>query len=96
MDLISLIVATRDDFGKPSAVKRGRNPKFPYVPIIDFSTEYETRTEQIRGFAFIDRKQAIAHATKTIEFRRNELEKKLRDPRYRALRKSYNLPEELP
>lgn len=91
-------VAAAQDFGKASAAKRGRNPEYPYVPIIDYghSRVATSKTQQIRGYAFPDRALALAHAEKTIEFRRSELVKRLKEPRYRALRESFGLPAEVP
>jgi hypothetical protein len=50
-----------------TAAKTGRNPKFPYVPVI--RTSYSTgvdRTSVIRGYAFGTRAEAIAFAQKRI------------------------------
>lgn len=87
-------------FGKASAAKRGRNPRFPYVPIIDFGEQetgqYRTRTEQIRRKAFEDRDKAVAHAQRVIDWRQADMRRKLCEPRYRAFRRQHGLPEELP
>ncbi len=93
--LIDAIVAA-EQFGRASAAKRGRNPSFPYVPVIDHSDERRTRTEQILGKAFATRSEAIEYATKVIEHRRETLYINLLDPRYRALRSSYGLFCDLP
>lgn len=93
---IQAIVEAKD-FGKPSAAKRGRNPAFPFVPVIDHGEQtqgvHRTRTEQIMGKAFPDREQAIAHAARVIEARKAKLVSDLAEPRMRALRKSYGLQE---
>lgn len=80
------------DHGKPTAVKRGRNPRWPYVPVID----HGTHTEQIVKRAFATRDEAIACAARVIEGRAADLARKLADPRYRALREQYGLPREIP
>jgi hypothetical protein len=48
---------------KPTAAKRGRNPRFPYVPIIQDGS----RTSQIRGFAFATRDEALTFAARHID-----------------------------
>jgi hypothetical protein len=82
---------------RAAAVKRGRNPKFPYVPIIDYGEQkigvHSTRTEQIIGKAFCTREEAIAYADRVIVAREEELARKLADPRYRALRQQYGIIE---
>lgn len=80
------------DFGKPTAEKRGRSSDLPYVPVID----HGDRTEQIKGFAFPDRAAAIEHAAKTIALRRAYLFQQLKEPRLRALRQSHGLPADIP
>lgn len=56
-----------------SAARRGRNPKFPYVPIV---VHYSHRigfaipkrwTKQIRGKAYADRNDAVAYAQRYID-----------------------------
>jgi hypothetical protein len=84
-------IAAAVDCGRISAAKRGRNPKFPYVPVIDFGT----RTEQVRCLAYVTREEALAAAAATIQARRNDLRQKLMDPRYRALREQYGLPRDI-
>lgn len=86
------VVVDGQDFGKPTAEKRGRTSDLPYVPVID----HGDRTEQIKGFAFPDRTAAIEHAAKTIAFRRAYLFQQLKEPRLRALRKSHGLPADIP
>ena len=86
-------------FGQPSAVKRGRNPKWPHVPIIDYGEQkigvQRTHTEQIMGKAFATREEAVAHAAKVIEARREDLRQKLHRPEMRALREHHGLPREI-
>ena len=85
-------------FGVASAAKRGRNPKFPYVPVIDHGWQdrgvHRTRTEQILGKAFETRDQAVDYAARVIIGRREELRTRLAKPNLRALRESYGLPRE--
>lgn len=86
-------------FGKPSAAKRGRNPRWPYVPIIDFGEQptgiHRTRTEQIRGRAFAEREEAVAYAGRVIAARKADMERKLAEPRYRAMREQFGLPRDI-
>jgi hypothetical protein len=85
------------NFGKPRARKDGRNPAFPYVPIINYGRQLigrsMTRTEQIRGKAFETPEQAAEYAGKIIEARKLDLAAKLADPRYRALRDKYGIAQ---
>jgi hypothetical protein len=87
---IAAIVAAAD-FGKPTAVKRGRNPAWPYVPIVD----HGRHTEQLLALAFVTRAEAIAAASATIQARRDHLARQLAEPRMRALRQSHGLPREI-
>lgn len=84
-------IALTLDYGQPSAAKRGRNPNFPYVPVIDFGS----RTEQVRGLAYVTREEAVNSAFATIMARRNDLRQKLMEPRYRALREQHGLPRDI-
>ena len=88
----------RTNTNKASAAKRGRNPKFPYVPVITFDQlagRDSARSEQIRGRAFATREEAVAYAQKALDLRAADLAKKLADPRYRALREQHGLPREI-
>jgi hypothetical protein len=82
---------------RASAAKRGRNPAFPYVPVIDYGEQkigvHRTRTEQIRARAFATREEAVAYAERVIAAREQELTRKLADPRHRALRQQYGVIE---
>lgn len=55
-----------------SFAKRGRNPRFPFVPIVKHHAHPpgfavpKDWTYQIRGFAFTTREEAIAYAQKYI------------------------------
>ncbi len=93
-DLITRILAT-ERWGQPSAAKRGRNPAFPYVPVIDHGEQetgvHRTRTEQLLDRAFATREQAIEYAARVIEARKQQLTRKLADPRYRVLRRQYGM-----
>lgn len=86
----------KHNFGIACAMKRGRNPLFPYVPVIDYGEQFvgvhRTRTEQIRGRAYKTKEEAIAVAEYVISLRKVTLVANLSDPRYRALRVSYGLP----
>lgn len=93
--------AARHEFGKPSAQKRGRNPRFPYVPVILHdatvgSHRTEVRQEQILAKAFVTRDEAVAHAADVIEQRRRSLIERLGEQRMRALREDHGLERELP
>jgi hypothetical protein len=99
-EMIAEAVAAAD-FGKASARKAGRDPRWPYVPIIDWSEQFAReggfqQTEQIRGLAYATREEAVAVAEEHIERGRRTLESQLWQPRYRALRQHHGLPRELP
>jgi hypothetical protein len=91
-------------WGKASAAKRGRNPSWPFVPVIDHTilhpqagdTLLRQRTENAcRGVAFATREEAVAKAQQVIDARKVHLASQLADPRYRALRVSHGLPSEI-
>jgi hypothetical protein len=52
-----------------SATKTGRNPKFPFVPVVVLRDATRDRAQQVRGFAFATRAEAVAFAEKTIAHR---------------------------
>lgn len=79
------------DFGTATAQKRGRNPRWPYVPVI-IHTGYQ---QQICGLAFATRDEAVACGERHIAGLRAGLRQKLLEPRYRALREQYGLPQEM-
>lgn len=81
------------DLGVASAVKRGRNPDFPYVPIC----VYGHRTQNpIRKRAFATREEAVAAAQNSIDHLRAMYAAHMKEARYRALREYYGLPREMP
>jgi len=98
MQLLDKIIAERN-FGRPSAVKRGRNPQWPYVPIVDHGEQttgvHRTRTEQIKAKAFAARENAISYAAAVIDARRIAFRRDLLEPGHRALREQYGLPAEI-
>lgn len=85
------------DFGKPGAVKRGRSPARPYVPLrlLTPGPGRVAKTIQIRGLAFATRAEALASAAGYIERLREHLREQLLSVGCRALRRSMGLPEEL-
>ena len=92
-------VVERANFGKPSAAKRGRWKDLPYVPVVDFGERkigvHVTHTKQLMGLAFATRDEAVSSAETYIARERKMLAKKLAEPRYRALRLQYGLPQEI-
>lgn len=89
-------VADALDLGTASARKTGRNPTWPYVPVI-ISTHYGRKTQsQLTKVAFATRNEALEHAQRHLDTVRADIAGKLADPRYRALREQYGLPRELP
>lgn len=87
-------------FGRPTAAKRGRNPRFPWVPVVDYGPQDTgvdtTRTWQIPARAFATRNEAVRCAAEYIAAGRDRLERDLQHPRMRALREQHGLPRELP
>lgn len=90
----------RAEAGTPDAAKRGRNPVFPYVPIINHTETLKggatrNRTEQVRGFAYITRDEAVQKAQAVIDGRVEYFKRKIDERGARALREQYGLPREL-
>lgn len=79
------------DHGTASSAKRGRNPRFPFVPIIKYSERGAVKTRQIRGKAFATADEAVAHAVKCIEAMKRRHAGRLADPRHRTLREHYSI-----
>lgn len=97
-DQIDQIVA-QADLGSPDAAARGRNPRWPYVPIVRHSDGTGPRarqTEQIVLRAFATRAEAVEDAARVIALRRASLARQLADPRHRAVREQYGLPRDIP
>jgi hypothetical protein len=75
---------------KATAVKRGRNPRWPYVPVV----VHARHTEQIRGKAFATRDEAVSYAAAVIAHREADLIERMKEPRHRALREQHGLPRD--
>lgn len=82
-------------FGKATARKCGRNPRWPYCPVIDKGPGYGIRKQQIPGLAFQTRDEAIRAAEDHIAQEREFLFSRLLEPRMRALRSQHGLPREI-
>jgi len=80
------------DWGTPGAVKRGNDPRWPYVGIIKLNGR--TRNPLGRR-AYATREEAIAAVKAHIEHLKATEREKLAEPRYRALRETYGLPSEI-
>jgi hypothetical protein len=89
-----LAVTPDDSFGRASAVKRGRNPRFPYVPVIVYADGDRTHNP-LQGNAFATREEAVACAQRCIDSFITGKRADLANPRYRALRESLGLPREI-
>lgn len=79
------------DLGLPMARKGGRNPKFPYVPVV----KHGEQTAQVLGLAYATHGEAVAAAVRYIAQQRRSLARHLAEPRYRALREQYGLQREI-
>lgn len=89
-------IAAAFNFGVPSAVKRGRNPQWPYVALITDYMGLDGVTHNPMGRrAYETREEAIKAATLYIGVLRAKLRTDLADPRMRALRQQHGLPREL-
>jgi hypothetical protein len=86
------------DLGTPSARKGGRNPKFPYVPVIDNrrpDLPHGGSTTQIKGLAYESREEAVEAASQHIESVRARIARQLGERPFRALRVAHGLPAEI-
>jgi len=86
------------DLGKPTAHKRGRDPRWPYVPVVirrRFDDTDSTYQDQVRGLAYATREEAVTAASEYIAAVRSSLAERMADPRNRALREKYGLPREV-
>lgn len=104
------MIDTPDDFYKlvdeavakavlvtPTAAKRGKSPRWPYVPVIKLNHSIgRAKTQQIKGRAFGTRDAAIDCAARHVERLKERYRQDFLTPRYRALRVQYGLPAELP
>jgi len=84
------------NWGIASAAKRGTNPDFPYVPIIEYTVNGKPKTRNpIKGYAFATREEAVAIAQIQIDALKAAIKAQLAEPRKRALREQYGLPREM-
>lgn len=89
-------IADSFPFGRPSAVKRGRNPQWPYVPVIlDYLGHPGATHNPMRRRAYASRAEATEAAGQYIAAFRAKLRADLADPRMRALRQQYGLPRDI-
>lgn len=78
------------------ATKRGRDKRWPYVPVVLFNHKTgNAQTQQIMNRAFETRYAALDFAERHLANLKQSLRDKLRTPRYRALRESVGLPAEI-
>jgi len=93
-------ITQQQNFGIAQAAKRGRNSKFPYVPIINYGEQvlgrHRTRTQQVPNRAYATAEAAIKCAQGVIDLRRNLFSEHLCSLPYRALREQHGLPRDLP
>lgn len=80
------------DLGRPHALKRGRNPRWPYVPVI---LDAAGGQDQIRARAYATRAEALAAAQRHLDALRASIAARCADRRHRALREQHGLPREL-
>lgn len=83
-------------FGDPGARKSGRNPRWPYVPIIVHTDELGRKnTKQVMGLAYETQEAATARAEQEITAHRERTAQQLGERRFRALREQFGLPREI-
>jgi hypothetical protein len=92
--LFTQVVAQDNSFGTATAVKRGRDARWPYVPVIKHD-DFRQSTKQVLGRAFATREEAIACAQANIAGTRANLVRNMTNPGARSLRQHYGLPREL-
>jgi hypothetical protein len=80
----------------PSARRAGRNPAYPYVPIILLRDGLHEHKQQITPHAFQTRREAVDFAGYVLDQLGPSIRHRLQDPRERALRELCGLPRELP
>src|SRR5690348_15219242 len=88
----------RDHFGKPTARKGGRNPKWPYVPVVRRTTGGKGGggyDQQLKGKASAPRPEAVDCARHKIELSYRALRSQLLKVGNRPLREQHGLPREL-
>ena len=82
-----------------TAVKRGKNPRWPYVPVVKNTdiTVWRGQTHNpAKGEAFATREEAIARAQAILEARRAADRALFLEPlRGRAMRRYHGLPMEI-
>lgn len=86
------------NLGTASAAKRGRNPTYPYVPVIKRTSDdgiRDTTQNPTRRVAYATREEAVAEAQRHIDAVRESMRIKLKQPGTRAWRKSFGLPENI-
>lgn len=94
-DMFLAAVVERDTF-TASAAKRGRNAKFPYVPVLKLNLGSIAKTQNpARGLAFATREEAIACAQKCIDDSNVRMALQMTIQRHRASREDYGFAREL-
>ncbi len=76
--------------------RSGRNPIWPYVAVVRYRMADRTgrpQTFTCKGFAFKSIPEAKAHAQKQINHMIDELERRLKQPHMRALRRQHGVTE---
>jgi hypothetical protein len=79
-----------------TAFKRGRNPKWPFVPVYRWPRGRcpgDFHETQIKARAFETREEAVAFAARYIDLLREGMRQSLADPRSRAHRAQWGVPE---
>lgn len=89
-------IAANFPIGKAGAVKRGRNPHWPYIAVLKDYLGTEGSTHNPFGrVAFATREEALARVDQHIAKWRAIFRDHLMNPRFRGLRSQHGLPVEI-
>jgi hypothetical protein len=94
-DAVARDAAGRNE--RPGAAKRGRNPEYPYVPLIRWTDETGTKRTRnaVPGTAFTTREEALDFAARELAKRLLGRAVSLAIPTERAYREHFGLPRDL-
>jgi hypothetical protein len=100
-NLVSAIQAVVNDMyagHTATAAKRGKNPKFPYVPLLKITPKDGSRgrtTNPTQGVAYATREEAIAKAQQCLDSYRYVRAHTMLRPSHRAERDYHGLPRDI-
>lgn len=97
LDAVNAVANREYSRYEPEARKSGRNPKWPYVPIVKVTDRESGResTKQLLGLAYATREEAEMRAVRQILAWQDKMVADLMQPNKRAYREFLGLPREL-